>query len=1232
MEGRLNIIVDERNLEGFKGETILDVAKRYQIDIPTLCHDPRLKPYSSCFVCVVEVEGMTNMQPACSTEISEGMKIRTNSKKVRQARKTALDLLLSNHFADCVAPCTETCSAGVDVQGYISLIEKGLYSEAIGLIKQTNPLPAICGRVCVRPCELSCRRNFLEEGTGVGIDYLKRYAADRDLLDSQGHYQPDVAPATDKKIAIIGAGPGGLSAAYFLQQKGHQCDIYEAAPLPGGWLRYGIPEYRLPNDVLDKEIQTITELGVNIYCNQKLGDNLSYKDLRDKYNGVVLTIGSQKGTSLRTEGEDAENVISGIEFLRNLEMTGQKPDLKGKTVGVVGGGNTAMDCCRTAKRCGAEKVYVIYRRAEEQMPANQIEVHESKLEGVEYMLLTNPVKVNKDKHGKLLSLTLVKMQLGEPDSSGRRRPVPIEGSEFDMEFDIVLAAIGQKTEVNFLEDINKHSNNGKLELNRWGDIHADEDTLQTGIENVFAAGDGVTGPATIIEAIAQAKTASESCHHYLTGQSLRAGKNEFISRKENFRELTKNDFSGRYKQQMRQEMPTLPPDKRQNFLEVELGYSNDQVVDLETGRCMECGCSEFYTCDLKRYATEYGAEQERFKGDFQEHEPDHSHPFIEIDNNKCILCGRCVRICSELVGANALGFVNRGFETYIAPSMGDSLTQTNCESCGLCISGCPTGALTENTPFKPAPVKWETVNTICNFCSVGCEINLHHKGEFVLRCTGKEGLINKDGNICKYPRFGYHYINDPERITQPLLKVDGSFETIDFNKAYEVIQDEIKYAEPEENGFYAGARLSNEELFLIQKFARLAAKTNNIHSFEYLTSFKGNNLNTKANVPFDNLFKASRIYLLGSELNEENGVVGFKVNYAKECHNIPLELITDREKSSMRNKVDHQVQVNSYYHFVKAVNHYILSRGIQDDGFIKDKTENFENYKEQLLKEDFDQLVDQAGIDRDQIMAFAERYSKEPNAIVLFSERNVSPRTGTEIFNLAMLTGKIGETASGIISLKEKNNSQGIFDMGISSWTGIGNQSLNDKNFVNKLKSLWNVRQLPDIPDKAPVELLDEGSIKKMYIFGEDPVGCAIDRKRVSKWFADAEFVMVQDYFMTETAKQADLILPATMPIESSGTFTNTQRYIQQFDKQLKSKVEKENYRQLLDLLNPIEENGPDSVEEVRKEAISLLPTHQAIDYTFEYTQEEKEAFRLFEHGCDSVVKYFDDRFNAAFS
>jgi len=399
----INVVLNGKNVQANKGESILELATRMGYQIPTLCHDPRLEPFSSCFVCVVHVEKMKGLQPSCSTKVTEGMIIDTEREDVKKSRKMALELLLSNHYADCIGPCKETCPANVDVQGYISLIEKGLYSEAIGLIKDRNPLPAICGRVCVRPCELACRRNLLDENNGVGIDYLKRFAADQDLA-SENHYRPEVAPTTGKSVAVIGAGPGGLSAAYWLAQKGHHVDIFEAMPYAGGWLRYGIPEYRLPNALIDQEVSTITELGVNIFTGKKLGENISYKEIQEKYNATILTIGSQKGALVGVEGEDADGVFSGIDFLKNMEATGQRYNFKGKKIVVVGGGNTAMDCCRTSRRCGSEEVTVVYRRTEAEMPANPIEIHESKLEGVNYMFLTAPVKILKDENGKLKSM------------------------------------------------------------------------------------------------------------------------------------------------------------------------------------------------------------------------------------------------------------------------------------------------------------------------------------------------------------------------------------------------------------------------------------------------------------------------------------------------------------------------------------------------------------------------------------------------------------------------------------------------------------------------------------------------------------------------------------------------------------------------------------------------------------------------------------------------------------
>jgi formate dehydrogenase major subunit len=1229
-ENFFNIILDGTIVKGIPGETILELARRHGTEIPTLCNDDRLEPFSSCYLCVVEVEGMRGHQPSCSTKITEGMKIITDNEGIRKSRKMALELMLSNHYADCLGPCKQTCPAGVDVQGYISLIEKGLYNDAVALIKETNPLPAICGRVCVRPCEAECRRNLLDEKAPVGIDYLKRFASDIDLA-SATKFVPEIQPPTGKKVAVIGAGPGGLSAAYFLQVKGHQADIFEASGKSGGWLRYGIPEYRLPNDIVDAEVKNITDLGVNIHYNQKLGGNVSYKELKEKYDATILTIGSQRGTGIGCEGDDAENVFSGIDFLRNMEATGQRYDFTGKTIAVIGGGNTAMDCCRTSIRCNAKKVYVIYRRTEKEMPANPIEIHESKLEGVEYMFLTLPSKVNKDESGKLKSITCIRMELGEPDASGRRRPVPIEGSEFTIDVDYALAAIGQKTDVNFIDDINAHADGGKLLINKWGDIDAKKETLQTGIPSVFAAGDGVTGPATIIEAIAQAKTAANSAHQYLMGLPVIPVKKPFTSRRDQFKKQVAEDYLGRFENQLREEMPTLPPDQRFNFHEVELGYASEDVAHHETQRCLECGCTAFFDCDLQKYSTGYDANQKAFTGEFKEYLVDFRHPYIEIDNNKCILCGRCIRICREVVGANALGFVNRGFDTFVVPSMGDALKDTFCESCGMCLSTCPTGALTENVLFKPGPVRTTSADTICNYCSVGCAITLEHRNGFVMRVNGKKGLVNTDGNICRYPKFGYSYLNDRNRILKPMLKVKGKFQEISFEEAFTLIKEKITGVKPDENAFFAGARLTNEELYLVQKLARGGAKTNNIASFHYLGQGDAYRSNCEMNVPLANIREASRIYLLGTEINRDHAVAGFLVQNTRYLKKTPVSLITVKSPNSMDHKVDETLQVRSYYHFVKAVNHYLLSAGLQNEMFLDGRTEGFDAYKKSLLKEDFGKLLEQAGVpDKETVVRFAEEYNLQLNAILIFSEKEVSSATAKEIFNLAMITGKLGKTSNGVVSLKEKNNSQGLADMGITPEAGPGNQSMTDKEYLKLLAEKWRTTDLPSTVQDI-FKLMEGGKIRNLFIFGEDPVGCSAKDTAV-KWIGKAGFVVVQDHFMTDTAAAADLILPASFPAETGGSFTNAQKVIQEFEAVMPSKVEMTGIDQLAGLLKKFGFDGLPFPKYVLMEMISLLPQKKEHGkLKFSLTGHD-DSVRIFDHGCDALVKRFEEEFGNALS
>jgi formate dehydrogenase major subunit len=363
----------------------------------------------------------------------------------------------------------------------------------------------------------------------------------------------------------------------------------------------------------------------------------------------------------------------------------------------------------------------------------------------------------------------------------------------------------------------------------------------------------------------------------------------------------------------------------------------------------------------------------------------------------------------------------------------------------------------------------------------------------------------------------------------------------------------------------------------------------------------------------------------------DHAVIGFLVQNLHHLKKIPVSLITEKEKNSMERKVDEVVKIGSYYHFIKAVNHYLLTNGLENSLFLNDRTTGFENYKTALLKENYDRMVKLSGISgKEMIAQFAEDYNRQMNAILIFSEKEISSAASAELFFLAMITGKLGKTANGIISLKEKNNSQGLFDMGITPDAGPGGQSMKDPIFIKLLEEKWQTKTLPNVfPDM--LKLLSGKAIRNLFVFGEDPVGCATGEEQ-KEWIRNADFVMVQDYFMTSTAAEADLVMPATFPAETGGSFTNAQKVIQEFDALMNPKTEMTNLGQLAGMLGKFGFAVQPSSKDVFMEFISLLPQNKDhAKLSFHITGND-DFNRIFDHGCDAVVKRFEEEFEKAFA
>src|SRR4051795_11865897 len=745
--------IDGRQFTGREGQTILEICRDNGIEVPTLCYEPKLPGFGACRMCVVDVEGEEHPPISCSRAAEAGMVISTQTERLREIRKTNLELIFSDHNAYCLPPCQNKCPSHIDIPGFLKANTEGNWPESTRIFKRTIPFPSVLGRVCPAPCEEHCRRDEVEEA--IAIRDSHRYAGDQVLkLQAAGIKAPvpyEVQPASGKRVAVIGSGPTGMSTAYYLGMSGHDVTVFERDPAPGGMLRYGIPQYRLPKvEVLEAEYQSVQDLGVKVVCNSALGRDFTIDDLQNQgFDAVCVAIGCYETNKLGIPGEDAEGVLDGLEYLRTATLGLKVEGHEGSRVVVIGGGFTSMDCTRTSIRQGAKEVTLVYRRDMKDMPAAN-EVHEAIEEGVTAIFQAGPVRVVTDKKGNVTGVEFIRMALGAPDASGRRRPEPAPGTEFTIPCDRVLLAIGQGPDLTWIGP-----GSDGVEATKQRRLKADSVTFSTDRPGVFGTGDARLGAATVVEAIAEGRRAAYAVDAYLRGMDLAAIRTRQTLAEPQPEFLSIVPFTSEAKTPRYRLTALEAEEPNHSYIEYGLPSPREDAA-AESTRCLQCTCEAIGFCDLRRLGIEYGTTLQtlepqyhqgagsrsvtgtRFPGLNPAYIRDASHAFTLREPSRCIDCGRCANVCAEVVGAACYDFMRIGFDTLVTTPLDMSLNDTPCVSCGRCAETCPTGAL---MPKPRVLQKYEVDESRCILCGIcvdACPYDaLRDSTEFELSHTGR---------------------------------------------------------------------------------------------------------------------------------------------------------------------------------------------------------------------------------------------------------------------------------------------------------------------------------------------------------------------------------------------------------------------------------------------------------------------------------------------------------------
>ncbi|MEH0664689.1 formate dehydrogenase subunit alpha [Vibrio scophthalmi] len=1172
----IEIIIDGAYRIVETDKTLLEVANVCGVEIPSLCGLNRSNDKIPCDLCVVEVES-GGMKRACELKVYSGLNVVTQSPALSEHRRRALNRIMEDHYADCEAPCQTACPAGVDIQSYLYHIAQNDHQKAVEVIKKTLPMPLSIGRVCPAFCESECRRSLVDEP--IAIRQLKRHAADADLRAYQA-YVPEKKADKPQRVAIVGSGPGGLTAGYYLSNEGYQVDVFEAMPQAGGWLRYGIPEYRLPKSILDQEIDLLCRNGMTIHTNSKLGEANTLSALSEEYDAVCLAVGASKAVEMHYPGSTLEGCYLGVDYLKDY-VTEQR-FTTGKKVAVIGGGNTAIDCARTAVRAGADTT-LIYRRTRDEMPAEDYEIVEAEHEGVKFHFLTNPVENHADEQGRVHQVTFERMALGTPDASGRRRPEPT-GEYFTQAFDTVIAAVSQTPDLDFM----RHETLD-IPITRWNTADVDETTMHHGSGNLFSIGDFRRGPATAIEAVADGRIAAQAIDRFFKGTMASLPVKPFNARKEpSVNKVDPAQFK-KIEQVKRMIMPELSTEQREcSFDEVELGFDNDQAM-AEAARCLECGCQANTDCALRDYATTYQAEQHhpqsvkvQSAADWQavrdeRHKfcVDSSSEFIVFDANRCISCGQCIQACREQSVHGVLSFMTdeKGHPKLrpdLRPNFGPNGTlmgDSACVQCGACTQACPTGAMVDKrNKAQGRDIELKQVDTICTYCGVGCKLTLHvdEARNRIMAVTGGASPVN-EGMLCVKGRFGFDFIGSDERLTTPLIRKDGWLQPASWSEAITLIANKFSAIKRDFGADalagFSSAKTTNEDNYAFQKFIRRELGTNNVDhcarlchasTVTGLEAALGSGAMTN-DIP--SIQHSDIIFIIGSDTSSAHPIIASHIKQAVRHHGARL-IVADPKRIAMADHAELYLahRPGTDVMLINGVMQQIIKHGWYDRDYIEERVDGFDTMMQEVMSPSYAlenvELV--TGVKADDIFAMARMIGTAKRTAVYYSMGITQHTTGHDnvrsIANLQLLCGNIGIEGGGINPLRGQSNVQGACDMGALPNNYPGYQKVYNPLVRDKFAFAWDAPNLSLTPGLTLTEIIDgacDRSVRGLYVMGENPVLSDPDQAHVIEGLESLDFLVVQDIFLTETAQYADVVLPSCSFAEKAGHFTNTERRVQ---------------------------------------------------------------------------------------